>query len=79
MAAANRSRRLKEREQWQQYGFHNFGDYYGEMGWAWGNNEYDPAYAHLLEFLRGGQRGWAELAGQEAWRLLLAPRRPPPA
>ena len=23
---------LKEREQWQQYGFHNFGDYYGEMG-----------------------------------------------
>ena len=61
---------LKEREQWQQYGFHNFGDYYGEMGWAWGNNEYDPAYAHLLEFLRGGQRGWAELAEQACRHLV---------
>ena len=61
---------LKEREQWQQYGFHNFGDYYGEMGWAWGNNEYDPAFAHLLEFLRGGRPGWAELAAQACRHLI---------
>lgn len=54
----------KDREIWRQYGFMNFGDWYGESGWSWGNNEYDPAFSHYSEFLRGGNPKWFALAGQ---------------
>lgn len=60
---------MEERESFRQYGFINFGDWYGESGWSWGNNEYDPPYAHYCEFLRGGRPEWAVLA-REAVRHL---------
>ena len=56
----------EDREIWRQYGFASFGDYYGENGGAWGNNEYDPAFTHYCEFLRGGEPGWAVLGAQAA-------------
>ena len=55
---------LRERDNLRQYGFLNFGDWYGESGWSWGNNEYDPAFAHYQEFLRGGRAEWAVLAAE---------------
>ena len=61
---------LRERENLRQYGFLNFGDWYGESGWSWGNNEYDPAFAHYQEFLRGGRAEWAVLAAEAARHLV---------
>ncbi len=59
----------ENREELRQYGFMNFGDWYGEGGWSWGNNEYDPPFAHYMEVLRGGNPGWAVLAAQAARHL----------
>ena len=61
---------LRERDTLRQYGFLNFGDWYGESGWSWGNNEYDPAFAHYQEFLRGGRAEWAVLAAEAARHLV---------
>ena len=61
---------MKDREYWRQYGFVNFGDFYGESSWAWGNNEYDPAFAHYCEYLRGGNPRWAVLAAQAARHMV---------
>ena len=61
---------LRERENLRQYGFLNFGDWYGESGWSWGNNEYDPAFAHYQEFLRGGRAEWAPLAAEAVRHLV---------
>ncbi|MGN6563489.1 MAG: hypothetical protein ACTHMU_12605, partial [Thermomicrobiales bacterium] len=60
---------LADREHTRAYGFLNFGDWYGESLWSWGNNEYDAAFTHYSEFLRGGAPGWAALAGQAAQHL----------
>lgn len=59
-----------DRERTRAYGFLNFGDWYGESQWSWGNNEYDAPFAHYTEFLRGGEPGWFALAG-EATRHLV--------
>ena len=59
----------RERDTLRQYGFLNFGDWYGESGWSWGNNEYDPAFAHYQEFLRGGRAEWAALAAESVRHL----------
>ena len=61
---------LRERDNLRQYGFLNFGDWYGESGWSWGNNEYDPTFAHYQEFLRGGRAEWAVLAAEAARHLV---------
>ncbi len=61
---------LRERENLRQYGFLNFGDWYGESGWSWGNNEYDPPFAHYQEFLRGGRAVWAVLAAEAVRHLV---------
>lgn len=61
---------LRERENLRQYGFLNFGDWYGESGWSWGNNEYDPPFAHYQEFLRGGRAEWAVLAAEAVRHLV---------
>jgi hypothetical protein len=60
---------LTDREHTRAYGFLNFGDWYGESLWSWGNNEYDAAFTHYCEFLRGGVPGWFALAGQAARHL----------
>ena len=58
-----------DREHFRAYGQVNFGDWYGESGWSWGNNEYDPAYCGYAEFLRGGDPGWAAWAAESARHL----------
>lgn len=60
----------EDREHFHAYGQVNFGDWYGESGWSWGNNEYDPAYCAYIEFLRGGDPHWA-LWGAESVRHLV--------
>jgi hypothetical protein len=39
------------------YGSLNFGDWYGERGVNWGNNEYDLAYGMYIQYLRSGDVG----------------------
>ena len=58
-----------DREHFRAYGQVNFGDWYGESGWSWGNNEYDPAYCGYAEFLRGGDPRWAAWAAESALHL----------
>jgi hypothetical protein len=40
------------------YGYFNYGDWYGERGRNWGNNEYDFAHAFFLQFARTGNRDY---------------------
>ncbi len=59
----------EDRERWRAYGHVNFGDWYGEGDWSWGNNEYDTPYCAYWEFLRGGDPGWAAWGAQAARHL----------
>lgn len=45
------------------FGYFNYGDWYGERGRNWGNNEYDLAHAFFLQFARTGNRDY--------WRAAL--------
>ena len=60
---------IADRDIWRQYGWINFGDWYGESACSWGNNEYDPPYAHYCEFLRGGDPRWFSLGAEAARHL----------
>ena len=51
---------LKERQ--REYGFLNYGDWYGERGSNWGNNEYDTAKSLFATFARTGNRDMQRLA-----------------
>ncbi len=55
---------LKRRETFREYGFMNFGDWYGERRWNWGNIEYDTQGALALNFLRTGRPDLLERARQ---------------
>ncbi|MDO5566516.1 MAG: hypothetical protein Q4G59_07650, partial [Planctomycetia bacterium] len=37
-----------------EYGWMNFGDWFGERTWNWGDNEYDMSYTCALHFIRSG-------------------------
>lgn len=50
------------RETERTYGYLNYGDWYGERGRNWGNNEYDLAHAFFLQFARTGKRDFFRLA-----------------
>lgn len=43
-----------QRDQQREYGFLNWGDWFGERGHNWGNNEYDTAHGYFSNFLRTG-------------------------
>ncbi len=58
-----------DQEHYRAFGQVNFGDWYGESGWSWGNNEYDPAYVGYTEFLRGGDPAWGRWAADSARHL----------
>ena len=58
-----------DQQHYRAFGQVNFGDWYGESGWSWGNNEYDPAYVGYTEFLRGGDPSWAVWAADSARHL----------
>lgn len=60
---------MADRDIRRQYGWVNFGDWYGESAWSWGNNEYDPPFAHYGEFLRGGDPRWSSLGAEAARHL----------
>ena len=45
---------LRRRETMREYGFMNYGDWYGERSWNWGNIEYDTQHALALNALRTG-------------------------
>ena len=60
---------IADRDLRRQYGWVNFGDWYGESAYSWGNNEYDPPFAHYCEFLRGGDPRWFSIGGEAARHL----------
>ncbi len=45
---------LERRERQREYGFLNYGDWFGERARNWGNNEYDTAHAFFNQFCRAG-------------------------
>jgi hypothetical protein len=51
-------RKTKARE----FGYLNYGDWFGERGRNWGNNEYDLAHGFFMEFIRTGDRRYYRLA-----------------
>ena len=44
----------KGRQERAEYGWMNFGDWFGERRWNWGNNEYDISYVCAMHFARTG-------------------------
>ena len=59
----------EDREANRAYGHLNYGDWYGEGDWCWGNNEYDTPYGAYWEFLRGGDPAWARWGDAAARHL----------
>ena len=49
---------LENREHGREYGMLNFGDWWGERRWNWGNCEYDTAYAFFVQWARSGDVRW---------------------
>ena len=65
--AAGFARHMARKRQYREYGFFNYGDWYGERGRNWGNNEYDLAHGLFRQFLRTGNRAycrWAQTAAR---------------
>ena len=58
---------LANREHGREYGMLNFGDWWGERKWNWGNCEYDTAYAFFVQWARSGDIRWM----REGWRSAL--------
>jgi len=53
--AAGIDRFLASRDGAREYGMMNFGDWYGERQWNWGNLEYDLGHGFLTQFVRSGK------------------------
>lgn len=49
---------LENRERGREYGMLNYGDWWGERKWNWGNCEYDTAYALFIQWARSGDLRW---------------------
>ena len=63
--ASARTAYSDDRESSRAFGMLNFGDWFGERTYNWGNMEYDTPWCFLQEFLRGGHSDfytWAEEA-----------------
>jgi hypothetical protein len=57
----------EDRVKSRAYGMLNYGDWFGERVYNWGNMEYDTPWCFLQEYLRGGHPDfytWAEEAGR---------------
>ena len=54
----------------QAYGMLNFGDWFGERKYNWGNMEYDTPWCFLQEFLRGGEADFFRWADEAARHLV---------
>jgi len=57
---------LGRRAAQREYGIMNFGDWYGERAWNWGNLEYDMAHAMLTQFARTGDAVFFHRAAEAA-------------
>lgn len=58
---------MESKQRDREYGFLNYGDWFGERGRNWGNNEYDLAHGFFAQFARTGDRDlfrWAVKAAQ---------------
>ncbi|MFO8079019.1 MAG: hypothetical protein R6V07_01830 [Armatimonadota bacterium] len=53
---------LRKREENREFGMFNFGDWWGERGFNWGNIEYDTQHGMMMQFARTGEREWFENA-----------------
>ncbi|MBM3476246.1 MAG: hypothetical protein FJX75_23485 [Armatimonadetes bacterium] len=61
------ARFLKRRETVREYGFMNYGDWFGERTWNWGNQEYDTQWALAANFARTGNLDMLQRAEEAAW------------
>ena len=52
----------RDREAKREYGMLNYGDYYGERLWNWGNIEYDTQHGFLMQFARTANPDYYRLA-----------------
>jgi len=59
-------RYLKNREDGREYGMLNFGDWWGERGFDWGNMEYDTPQAFILQYIRSGDSRFFKAAEEAA-------------
>jgi len=57
---------VSHRERYREYGMMNFGDWYGERRYNWGNMEYDTPFVLLAQYLRRGDAALFEFAQQAA-------------
>jgi len=57
---------MQRRENNRSYGFLNFGDWWGERGFNWGNMEYDTPHAQMVQFIRTGERKFFDEACNSA-------------
>ncbi|MBR7104962.1 MAG: hypothetical protein IKC65_08460 [Lentisphaeria bacterium] len=60
-------RHMKFKAKQREYGFLNWGDWFGERGRNWTNNEYDFAHGMFMLYLRTGDRDvfrWAQTAAR---------------
>ena len=55
-----------DRQASRAYGMLNYGDWFGERSYNWGNQEYDAAWCFLQEYLRGGHSDFYTWAGEAA-------------
>ena len=53
---------LDVREREREYGMLNFGDWWGERGYNWGNIEYDTQHGLFMQFARTGDRRYFDNA-----------------
>ncbi|MFO8079248.1 MAG: hypothetical protein R6V07_02975 [Armatimonadota bacterium] len=53
---------LQLKESQREYGFFNWGDWWGERGTNWGNNEYDLPHGLFMQYARTGDRDYFRLA-----------------
>lgn len=57
---------MEARERNRSYGFLNFGDWWGERGYNWGNMEYDTPHSQMVQFIRTGERKFFDEAVNSA-------------
>ncbi len=53
---------LAHRATARQYGYFNWGDWFGERGHNWGNNEYDTSHGFFLQYLFTGEARYFDAA-----------------
>ena len=73
---------MRNKDAMREYGFFNYGDWFGERGRNWGNNEYDLAHGLFMLFLRTGERDcarWAQRAARHCADVDIVKAYPDPA